>query len=155
MAWINTRQYLYQTRKSVLLPPLLKTKSSWCQLCHYNLSCCQWKVGITTTFHFSRYPCMFRTYSRLVPSQWEMSLQSNAVSYWLGANLESALHVHMFLLWFVFVYITILYGFLWSICRYSSGPFHWHHMISPVPVNSSWRTWVKLPGTKSQQSMCA
>ena len=29
--------------------------------------------------------------SRLVPSQWETSLQSNAVSHWLGANLESAL----------------------------------------------------------------
>ena len=29
--------------------------------------------------------------SRLAPSQWETSLQSNAVSYWLGANMESAL----------------------------------------------------------------
>ena len=30
--------------------------------------------------------------SRLAPSQWE-TLQSNTVSHWLGANLESALHV--------------------------------------------------------------
>ena len=30
--------------------------------------------------------------SRLVPSQWEISLQNNAVSRWLGANLESALY---------------------------------------------------------------
>ena len=29
--------------------------------------------------------------SRLAPSQWETSLQSNAVSHWLGANLDSAL----------------------------------------------------------------
>ena len=29
--------------------------------------------------------------SRLAPSQWETSLQSNGVSHWLGANLESAL----------------------------------------------------------------
>ena len=29
--------------------------------------------------------------SRLAPSQWEMSLQSNVISHWLGANLESAL----------------------------------------------------------------
>ena len=29
--------------------------------------------------------------SRLAPSQWDTSLQSNAVSHWLGANLESAL----------------------------------------------------------------
>ena len=34
-------------------------------------------------------PC--RADSRLVPSQWETSLQSNAVSHWLGANLESVL----------------------------------------------------------------
>ena len=32
-----------------------------------------------------------RADSRLAPSQWEMSLQSNAVSYWQGANLKSAL----------------------------------------------------------------
>ena len=31
-----------------------------------------------------------RAYSRLAPSQWETSLQSNAVSHWLSANLESA-----------------------------------------------------------------
>ena len=29
--------------------------------------------------------------SRLAPSQWETSLQSNAVSHWLAANLDSAL----------------------------------------------------------------
>ena len=33
----------------------------------------------------------YRADSRLAPSQWETSLQSNAVSHWLGANLESAL----------------------------------------------------------------
>ena len=33
----------------------------------------------------------YRTDSRFTPSQWETSLQSNAVSHWLGANLESAL----------------------------------------------------------------
>ena len=32
-----------------------------------------------------------RVDSRFVPSQWETSLQSNAVSHWLCANLESAL----------------------------------------------------------------
>ena len=31
--------------------------------------------------------------SRFAPSQWEMSLQSNAVSHWLGANLESTLAI--------------------------------------------------------------
>ena len=33
-----------------------------------------------------------RAYSGLAPSQWETSLQSNAVSHWLGAILESALN---------------------------------------------------------------
>ena len=32
-----------------------------------------------------------RADSRFAPSQWETSLQSNAVSHWLGVNLESAL----------------------------------------------------------------
>ena len=31
---------------------------------------------------------------RLAPSQWETSLQSNGVSHWLGANLESALSTY-------------------------------------------------------------
>ena len=31
-------------------------------------------------------------YVVLAPSQWETSLQSNTVSHWLGANLESALY---------------------------------------------------------------
>ena len=34
-----------------------------------------------------------RADSRLAPCQWETSLQSNAVSHWLGANLEAALTV--------------------------------------------------------------
>ena len=34
---------------------------------------------------------IIRADPRVVPSQWETSLQSNAVSHWLGANLESAL----------------------------------------------------------------
>ena len=33
-----------------------------------------------------------RADSRLVPSQWETSLQSNAANHWLGTNLKSALH---------------------------------------------------------------
>ena len=33
-----------------------------------------------------------RADSRLAPSQWETSLQSNALSHWLGANLKSSLN---------------------------------------------------------------
>ena len=35
--------------------------------------------------------CNNRADSRFAPSQWETSLQSDTVSHWLGANLESAL----------------------------------------------------------------
>ena len=38
---------------------------------------------------------MYMTDSRLAPSQWETWLQSNAVSHWLGANLESTLYIHL------------------------------------------------------------
>ena len=38
-----------------------------------------------------------RADSRLTPSQWETSLQSNTVSHWLGTNIESALKK----LWFL------------------------------------------------------
>ena len=34
-----------------------------------------------------------RADSRFAPSQWEVALQSNDVSHWLGASLESALNV--------------------------------------------------------------
>ena len=33
--------------------------------------------------------------SRLAPSRWETSLQSNAVSHWLAANLESSLNYNL------------------------------------------------------------
>ena len=38
----------------------------------------------------------FRTDSRIAPSQWETSLQSYAVSHWLGANLESPCILYLF-----------------------------------------------------------
>ena len=40
------------------------------------------------------YQSEHRADSRLASSQWETALQSNAVSHWLGANLESALWTH-------------------------------------------------------------
>ena len=33
----------------------------------------------------------YRADSRLAPSQWEMLLQSKAISHWLGTNIEPAL----------------------------------------------------------------
>ena len=40
----------------------------------------------------------YRADSRFAPSQWETSLQRNAVSHWLGANLDSALQLINFAL---------------------------------------------------------
>ena len=41
-------------------------------------------------------PFCHRADPRFAPSQWETSLQSNAVSHWLGANPESALnYIHI------------------------------------------------------------
>ena len=51
----------------------------------------------TTTRQHTTKPCvywwniLYMADSRLACSQWETSLQSNGVSHWLGANLESAL----------------------------------------------------------------
>ena len=54
---------------------------------------------------------MCRADSRLEPSQWETSLQSNTVSHWLGANLESALDVTTFL---VIDTVQLLPEFSWN-----------------------------------------
>ena len=66
------------------------------------MSLCGLRVIIGVVCHLWKYhrplhhnDCLsiscIRADSRLVPSQWETSLQSNAVSHWLGANLESSL----------------------------------------------------------------
>ena len=63
---------------------------------HTGLFVC-WLPAVTTDFYLgisqTQDPKMLggRADSRLALSQWETSLQSNAVSHWLGAILESAL----------------------------------------------------------------
>ena len=54
------------------------------------------KAFLFWSWHCAVYDCanggiIIRADSSLGPSQWETALQSNAVSHWLGANLESAL----------------------------------------------------------------
>ena len=53
----------------------------------WNCTCLsmQWNISSSSKVYT-------RADSRLAPSQWETSLQSDTVSHWLGANLESALH---------------------------------------------------------------
>ena len=52
------------------------------------------RCAISPAVHFVSMPFPRRADFRLAPSHWETSLQSNAVSHWLGANLESALLLH-------------------------------------------------------------
>ena len=53
--------------------------------------------------------------SRLAPSQWETSVQSNYVSHWLSTNLESALICGCILYWLICcVFAYIMYGDNWK-----------------------------------------
>ena len=67
---------------------------------------------------------------RLAPSQWETSLQSNAVPHWLGAKLESALRHSIYItghfpdfLWFpdfrLFSYFLLYRSVIWRVWRYT------------------------------------
>ena len=77
-----------ETNKGVLIPggnDLIIERS------HVNMKCHK-PFNFTGLFHllFTK-EIWYRTDSRLGPNQWETSLQSNAISHWLGAELESAL----------------------------------------------------------------
>ena len=54
---------------------------------------CEPEINSSTTIHTAG-QWSSRADSRLALWQWETSLQSNAVSHWLGTNLESALISH-------------------------------------------------------------
>ena len=91
--------------------------------------------------------------SRLAPSQWETSLQSNAVSHWLGANLESTLY---YIYWDSDCVLNLSWrGFCWrydpSTCTgahtlyevfkiWPTGVTHGHHQQKYVLV-----TWPMVP----------
>ena len=61
--------------------------------CFNELKSPWWSVVPNATLRWSSkwsLPHCYRVNSRFAPSQWETSLQSNAVFQWLGANLELA-----------------------------------------------------------------
>ena len=72
--------------------------TAW-ELMEYRQKCnpCVWKhilhlpYAWTLTYIAQLWWMVFRADFRLAPSKWETSLQSSAVSHWLGASLESAL----------------------------------------------------------------
>ena len=53
----------------------------------------KWTKYVLLLEYMKTLECLYRADIRLAPSQWEMSLQSNADSHWLGANLKSTLCV--------------------------------------------------------------
>ena len=77
----------------------------------------------------------FRADSRLAPSQWEMLLQSNTISHWLGANLESNLF-----------FIAVLCSMQYHVrLKHWSGDTKWHQR--PWPSLFQEMAWCLL-GTK-------
>ena len=104
---------IYDTKN----PPSIKCQIYLISFCEHNTNICQFtnmflftvKIQLKCDFsncgqwlsehlHWRQLLCSSRTGSiradsRLAPSQWDTSLQSNAISHWLGANLESALSI--------------------------------------------------------------
>ena len=74
-----------------LQPAYSLTKS---QQCGFNSPIAMSCFAMPGIHLYTRFRCRVsrcKVDSRLAPSQWDMSLQSKAVSHWLGANLDSTL----------------------------------------------------------------
>ena len=75
----------------------IDAKNHMCDIAYESLYF-QNKIQLHNTRRYSRWHFFIsegiytRADSRLAPSRWEPSLQSNAVSHWLGAILDSALY---------------------------------------------------------------
>ena len=78
--------------------------------------------------------------SRLAPGQWETSLRSNAVSHWLGANLESdpMQHVHVFQVWWWAGTSGACWLITMAVVQYSSAPSSWAPSAQSSPPSVSW-----------------
>ena len=77
----------------------------------------------------------FRADSRLAPSQWETLLQSNTISHWLGANLETAL---------IFGWITIC--LLAVLCKSWTPSPRFHNYLLFWIKSSGQQGWYKITG---------
>ena len=83
--WFQVLCYRQNTRNQIKSWLFLKKFSYF----HANPICTILDSLGCANFHHVHDCC--RADSRLAPSQWETSLQNNAVSHWLGASLESTL----------------------------------------------------------------
>ena len=82
-----------------------------------------------------------RADSRFAPSQWETSLQSNNVSHWLGASLESALY---------FLIPALQWLFSWTTFEDKA----WFHLRVPE-LQISWSDLIRWWGARLLVSVIA
>ena len=85
----------HRRSENVIITKQSTTKLSWYawDMLYKHKHTCTWKRNWRNSLYMLTIN-MERKHtvdSRLAPSQWETSLQSNTFSQWLGANLESAL----------------------------------------------------------------
>ena len=91
-------------------------------------------------------PCSsYRDDSRLVPSHWETSLQSNTVSHWLGIILKSALFYVMNIISFLVLTSSCL-----ELHHHLASCMALHRLVGPVwPFNAPTACWWPCPPWRS------
>ena len=62
---------------------------NWCFMAHGSTELARHHLGRGPTTGHENVAWLHRADSRFAPSQWETSLQGNAISHWLGTNRES------------------------------------------------------------------
>ena len=94
-----------------------------------------------------RHRFSIRADSRLAASQWEMSLQSNAVSHWLGANLESAPSMEIidwrctFIDWAVVMHLFCFHWLPSNLLKSSQGTCRDHSGYNCLGMGSANERW--------------
>ena len=109
-----------RNRSNLILTITMTYPTKTCQLCR-GLFWENWPCYNGTLLHPDTAD------SRLTPSQWETSLQSNNVSHWLGANLEPAKFRHqpsIKLVCYLFSMISHLLLMMWAVVIFYKYPFH-------------------------------
>ena len=119
---------------------------------------CKMAVTLSRDQCVNNVRCFCRVDSKLAPNQWETSLQSNAVSHWLCAYLESALllycTVHVHHCWFqanVVIWLTTVSGW-----RKDSGRIgtNIQHAVEPKRLkNEHQRSFLHNLGPASTSKM--
>ena len=73
----------------------------------------KWWYMLTRNARLYVWYILLKADSRLAPSQWEMMSQSNAISFWVGAKLESALLLPVVIAFVLFYMFSFYIGMFW------------------------------------------